>query len=216
MALTRYLCPNRKMHRSFLPSDIPLSLCPFSVLPRHFCLPAAVVLLYCTAFPGSLCCFPVHILPPDPSPTSPHPSRSLWCRPPQEIITTSLVKIGSYSNSWISTAPGLLTAPVQQHSGKNCGGETTGWRQRGGIETVLVLTWCVPMCVPAAATMSLVLSLHRVHLFRHPWPLPTTTWLWGSCGHPHLCTWHSQRSKNWIVPLCWRGFLIKTHIPASL
>lgn len=76
VALTRYLCPNRKMHRSFLPSDTPLSLPAFSVLPRHFCLPAVAILLYCTAFPGSLCSFPVHILPSDPSPTSPHPSRS--------------------------------------------------------------------------------------------------------------------------------------------
>lgn len=38
---------------------------------------------------------------------------------PQEIITTRLVKMALYSNSWISTAPGLLTAPVRQHSGKN-------------------------------------------------------------------------------------------------
>lgn len=82
MALTPYLCPNRKMHRSFRPSDIPLSPRAFSVLPRHFCLPAAVFLLYCTALPSLLCSFPVHILPSDPSPTSPHPSCSLWRRPP--------------------------------------------------------------------------------------------------------------------------------------
>lgn len=71
------------------------------VLSSGHCTP-----LFCAAFLGSPSCFPVHILASDLSPTSPHPSRSLWCHTPhfppllpQEIITTSLVKMGLYSNS---------------------------------------------------------------------------------------------------------------------
>lgn len=57
-ALTRYLCPNRKTHRSCLPSGVPLSLRPFSVPPHHLCLPAALILLCFTAFLGSLLLLP--------------------------------------------------------------------------------------------------------------------------------------------------------------
>ena len=153
IALTQYLCPKRRMRHSFLPSAIPLSLRPF--LP---CLLTCVYPLwssFSTVRPSPARCAPsLHTS----SPLTP-----LLHLPIHHALSGDDLPPPSRDNYNKSCEDGLVFKQLNKHGPGADGPRSTTLREKmrrgreaggGGIETLLVLTWCVPAADGGAATLS--------------------------------------------------------------